>query len=111
MENTGCSVYEQGFSENEIVRYEYSEASIEKIFSNDNICVVRSMPKEAVEILRNIFNWLNSNNENHEYDTYVILDEINSLYFNPSLPPEKSETPRKYVTWGMFFNNYDVGTL
>ncbi len=92
MENTGCSVYEQGFSENEILRYEYSEASIEKIFSNDNICVVRSMPKEAVEILRNIFNWLNSNNENHEYDTYVILDEINSLYFNGEYSKENSQS-------------------
>ena len=41
----------------------------------------------------------------------IVDDKYRQACYNPSLPPEKIETPRKYVTWGMFFNNYDVGTL
>ena len=91
-ENTGVSVFENKFSECEIIRCPYHYFKCDEIFLNDNLYILRCKPTETVEILRDIFCWLNINNSNRENDVYVILDEINALNFDEKFSDENEQS-------------------
>ena len=91
-ENTGTSVFENKFSESEIVRCPYDYFKCDEIFLDDSLYILCCKPTEAVDILRKIFCWLNINNSNHENDVYVILDEINSLNFEEKFSGENDQS-------------------
>lgn len=92
IKNTGLSVFETGMSENDIVRYDYSKHILDKVINTQGIFVIRCMPSEAVEVLRDIFRYLNMNNHNHDNDIYAILDEINSLNFDEKFSEENDQS-------------------
>ena len=92
LENTGLSVLENGFSENEIVRCEYHGFQTANIFLNKSLYILRCKPTETVDILRDIFCWLNDNNTSREHDVYAVLDEINSLNFDEQFSEENDQS-------------------
>ena len=91
-ENTGLSVFENGFSENEIIRCEYNDFATVNIFKNKCLYILRCKPTEAVDILRAIFFWLNINNTSCDHDVYAVLDEINSLNFDEPFSGENDQS-------------------
>ena len=91
-ENTGLSVFENGFSMNEFVYRWYSTFDISEMYRDKNVYIVHCEPTYAVTILANIFKWLNLYNKKHEYDVYTILDEINSLNFSERFSDENKQS-------------------
>ena len=89
--STGTSVFENGFSESEIVRCEYYDFRIEDT-ADKSLCILRCKPTESVDILRRIFYWLNENNSSRESDVYAVLDEINSLNFDEQFSEENDQS-------------------
>lgn len=91
-ENTGLSVFENGFSMNEFVYRWYSTFDIEEMYRDKNVYIIHCEPTYAVVILHKIFTWLKFNNGKHEYDVYTILDEINSLNFSERFSDENKQS-------------------
>ena len=91
-EITGFSVFEKGFSIDELVYRWYSNLDISEMFRNEKIYIIHCVPTYAVLILQNIFKWLNIHNSTHEHDTYAILDEINSLNFEKRFSEENKQS-------------------
>lgn len=89
IDNKGLSVFENGFSENNIIHYSCDEFYPMQININDCIHIMRSSPMDAIEMLRDLFLYLNENREN---DVYIILDEINSLDFNVRFSEDNNQT-------------------
>ena len=108
MNSVGVSVFENGFSENNIIRLEedilidISSSPKEKIyyfdsaqlFDNDKVYIIRCQPSEAIIILKYVFEYLESNNNDQQNNTeiYAVLDEINSLNFDTKLSDENDQT-------------------
>lgn len=90
IKNTGDSVFENGVSENNIRRYNFQ--SYTSKINNSYINIINCTPVEAINILKNIFNNLSSNNHSRENDIYVILDEINSLNFDVKFSENNDQT-------------------
>ena len=91
-EITGLSVFEKGFSIDELVYRWYSNLDISEMFRNEKIYIIHCTPTYAVAILQNIFTWLNFHNSTHEHDVYAILDEINSLNFEEQFSKENKQS-------------------
>ena len=91
-EITGFSVFEKGFSIDELVYRWYSNLDISEMFRNEKIYIIHCTPTYAVVILQRIFKWLNIHNSTHEHDTYAILDEINSLNFEEQFSDENKQS-------------------
>lgn len=90
IKNTGCSVFENGVSESDIKRCDFKSYTFE--LNNLFINTIRCTPIEAINILKNIFNYLDRNNQNRENDVYIILDEINSLNFYERFSENNDQT-------------------
>ncbi len=89
IENTGVSVFENGFSEDNIIRYNYENFNPDKIYIHNSIYILRCSPTEAVDVLREFFLYLNDKRGN---DVYIVLDEINSLNFDVKFSGDNDQT-------------------
>lgn len=89
IDNIGLSIFENGFSEENIIRCSRDEFYSSQIIINNGIHIMRCSPMDAIKVLRDLFLYLNENQEN---DVYIILDEINSLDFNVRFSEDNNQT-------------------
>lgn len=121
LHSTGKPIYEGDFTEDKFIfytvknkcgRYEYHiYRGIDNVLHNNNdfyfskddfiddmlsarrgVYILRCSPTHTVEILKDLFIYLDKNNKNRDNDIYAVLDEINSLNFDEPFSFENKQS-------------------